>query len=164
MVHKSGLYLLVATAICALGGCHGANILGVFPSLSPSHLIIQMSTAKVLAERGQNVTVITVLNPVVSLKNITVIPVPLTQEDSQPMSCTLGAMESVVYWTEYVIRHHGAAHLQSPLVHMSYIAANNIDIYALIAVILVILVLLLKLLLQFIYRKFVSKPKKQKKH
>ncbi|XP_033166996.1 UDP-glucuronosyltransferase 2B14 [Drosophila mauritiana] len=92
MVHKSGLYLLLATAICALVGCHGANILGVFPSLSPSHLIIQMSTAKVLAERGHNVTVITVLKPVVSHKNITVITVPMTKEESQQMSDTIGAM------------------------------------------------------------------------
>jgi len=92
MVHKSGIYLLLATAICALGGCHGANILGVFPSLSPSHLIIQMSTAKVLAERGHNVTVITVLKPVVNHKNITVIMVPLTKEESQQMSDTIGAM------------------------------------------------------------------------
>uniref|UniRef100_A0A6P4G225 UDP-glucuronosyltransferase 2B17-like n=1 Tax=Drosophila rhopaloa TaxID=1041015 RepID=A0A6P4G225_DRORH len=77
------------------------------------------------------------------------------------------ARESVVYWTEYVIRHHGAAHLQSPLVHMNWIAANNIDIYFLFAVILVISILLFKTVVKFILRKFFSKskkPKKEKKH
>uniref|UniRef100_A0A6P4FVJ1 UDP-glucuronosyltransferase 2B17-like n=1 Tax=Drosophila rhopaloa TaxID=1041015 RepID=A0A6P4FVJ1_DRORH len=72
------------------------------------------------------------------------------------------ARESVVYWTEYVIRHHGAAHLQSPLVHMNWIAANNIDIYALFTVILVIIILLLKVVVQFIYRRCISKTKKEK--
>jgi len=72
------------------------------------------------------------------------------------------ARESVVYWTEYVIRHHGAAHLQSPLVHMNFIAANNIDIYALFFVILVTLVLLLKVVVQLIYKRLFSKSKKEK--
>jgi len=72
------------------------------------------------------------------------------------------ARESVVYWTEYVIRHHGAAHLQSPLVHMNFITANNIDIYVLFAVILVITTLIFKALVKFIYRRFTSKSKKEK--
>ncbi|XP_068151179.1 UDP-glycosyltransferase UGT5-like [Drosophila tropicalis] len=48
----------------------------------------------------------------------------------------LTARESLIYWTEYVIRHHGAKHLQSPVVHMNFIAANNLDIYTLILVVL----------------------------
>jgi len=74
------------------------------------------------------------------------------------------ARESVVYWSEYVIRHHGAQHLQSPLVHMNFIAAKNIDIYVLFVAIFVTLILLFKALVQFIYRKCTSKPKKEKKH
>jgi len=72
------------------------------------------------------------------------------------------ARESFLYWTEYVIRHHGAAHLQSPVLHMSFIAANNIDICFLIFVILVSVLVLIKFLVQFIYRRFISKPKKEK--
>ncbi|XP_017040209.1 UDP-glycosyltransferase UGT5 [Drosophila ficusphila] len=74
------------------------------------------------------------------------------------------ARESVIYWTEYVIRHKGAVHLQSPLVHMNFIAANNIDVYVLLAAILITLLLLFKVVVQFIYRKFISKSKKQKTH
>ncbi|XP_022233666.2 UDP-glycosyltransferase UGT5-like [Drosophila obscura] len=75
----------------------------------------------------------------------------------------LTARETVIYWSEYVIRHHGAAHLQSPLMHMSFIAANNLDIYALLAIIAVVFLLLTKAVIKFICRKFSSKPKKVKK-
>ncbi|KAI8044595.1 UDP-glucosyltransferase 2 [Drosophila gunungcola] len=93
MVHNSCRFLLVAIAITAfVGDSRAANILGLFPSLSPSHLIIQMSAAKVLAEKGHNVTVVTVLKPVVTHKNITLILVPLTKEEAQQMSDTIGAM------------------------------------------------------------------------
>ncbi|KAH8349074.1 hypothetical protein KR084_004051 [Drosophila pseudotakahashii] len=93
MVYNPSRILLLAIAVAALvGGSQGANILGLFPSLSPSHVIIQMSAAKVLAERGHNVTVVTVLKPVVNYKNINVILVPLTKEESQQMSDTIGEM------------------------------------------------------------------------
>ncbi|EDW97151.1 uncharacterized protein Dyak_GE26220 [Drosophila yakuba] len=72
------------------------------------------------------------------------------------------ARESVVYWSEYVIRYRGAAHLQSPVVHMSFIAANNIDIYALLAVLLLALIFLLKTLFKLIFSKLCSKSKKKK--
>ncbi|XP_016991507.1 UDP-glucosyltransferase 2-like [Drosophila rhopaloa] len=93
MVHKPSTFLFLAIAIATLvGGSHGANILGLFPSLSPSHLIIQMSAAKVLAEKGHNVTVVTVIEPVVTHKNIHLILVPLTKEEAQLMSDGIGSM------------------------------------------------------------------------
>ncbi|KAH8282529.1 hypothetical protein KR054_008203, partial [Drosophila jambulina] len=86
-------FLLLAVAVVALaGGAQSANILGLFPSLSPSHLIIQMSVAKVLAERGHNVTVVTVLKPVVTHKSINVITIALTKEEAQQMSDTIKEM------------------------------------------------------------------------
>ncbi|SPP86139.1 UDP-glucuronosyltransferase 2B15-like isoform X3 [Drosophila guanche] len=75
----------------------------------------------------------------------------------------LTARETVIYWTEYVIRHHGAPHLQSPVMHMSFIAANNLDIYAILAIIVVVLLLLAKAVIKFIIRKLSSKSKKVKK-
>ncbi|XP_017113513.1 UDP-glucosyltransferase 2-like [Drosophila elegans] len=93
MVHSSCRLLLLAIAIATfVGDSRGANILGLFPSLSPSHLIIQMSAAKALAEKGHNVTVVTVLKPVVTHKNINLILVPLTKEEAQQMSDTIGVM------------------------------------------------------------------------
>jgi len=93
MVHEPSKILVLAIAIAAfMDGSQGANILGLFPSLSPSHLIIQMSAAKVLAEKGHNVTVVTALKPVITHKNITLIEVPLTKEESQFMSDSIGEM------------------------------------------------------------------------
>ncbi|KAH8238010.1 hypothetical protein KR032_010874, partial [Drosophila birchii] len=91
MVPIRFLFLAVAS-VALIGGSQSANILGLFPSLSPSHLIIQMSVAKVLAEKGHNVTVVTVLKPVVNHKSINVITVPLTKEEAQQMSDTIKEM------------------------------------------------------------------------
>lgn len=77
-----------------LGVSQGANILGVFTSLSPSHLIIQMSMVKVLAEEGHNVTVVTALKPVVTHKSIHLVQVPLSAEDERAMSATIAGMAS----------------------------------------------------------------------
>jgi len=77
------------------------------------------------------------------------------------------ARESVIYWTEYVIRHHGAAHLQSPLVHMDFIAANNFDIYVLFTTIFVGLIIILKALVKLFFKVLIpklSKITKVKKH
>eukprot|EP00099_Drosophila_melanogaster_P014819 NP_523607.1 UDP-glycosyltransferase 37a1 [Drosophila melanogaster] len=73
------------------------------------------------------------------------------------------ARESLIFWTEYVIRHHGAAHLQSPLVHMDFIAANNLDIYALIGAISIGLLLMLKKVVQITCRRLRTKLNKVKK-
>ncbi|XP_034669970.1 UDP-glucuronosyltransferase 2B20 [Drosophila subobscura] len=68
--------------------------------------------------------------------------------------------ESVVYWTEYVIRHHGAPHMQSPLVHMGIIASKNLDIYALVALALYLIFLINKVVWKFLWRKCTGKSKK----
>ncbi|EDW76287.2 uncharacterized protein Dwil_GK14743 [Drosophila willistoni] len=77
----------------------------------------------------------------------------------------LSARQNVLYWSEYVIRHRGAPHLQSPVVHMGVIAANNLDIYLLLAGILLISLLLLKVFIKFVCRKInAGKSQKIKKH
>lgn len=59
--------------------------------------------------------------------------------------------ETVRFWVDYVIRHRGAKHLQSPLVNMNYIQQNNIDILLLIVLILNILVKMFALLFRRIF-------------
>ncbi|XP_016966261.1 UDP-glycosyltransferase UGT5 [Drosophila biarmipes] len=61
----------------------------------------------------------------------------------------LTARQSVVYWTEYVLRHQGAYHLQSPLIHMDFIARNNIDVFAVILLVVLALIVIFK----FVFRK-----------
>ncbi|XP_039484432.1 UDP-glycosyltransferase UGT5 [Drosophila santomea] len=72
----------------------------------------------------------------------------------------LSPHESVVYWTEYVIRHHGAAHMQSPLVHMNFIASNNVDIYIIAALVLYIVFIINKIVWKFVWRKLFGKSNK----
>ncbi|XP_022223491.2 UDP-glycosyltransferase UGT5-like [Drosophila obscura] len=72
----------------------------------------------------------------------------------------LSARQTLLYWVDYVIRHHGAPHLQSPVVHMSLIEAHNLDIYALLLGILFIIYWISKRLLCAICRKFGTKKSK----
>ncbi|XP_044315811.1 UDP-glucosyltransferase 2-like [Drosophila rhopaloa] len=69
----------------------------------------------------------------------------------------LTAKQSVVFWTEYVLRHHGAPHLQSPAVHMSFIERNNLDIYTLLITIVVLFVFLTRLVAKFVWSKILGK-------
>lgn len=44
----------------------------------------------------------------------------------QPMT----PMSTVIYWSEYVIRHKGAPHLRVPrLLDMDYIQYHNVDVF-----------------------------------
>lgn len=76
-------------ALCLLQSpapMEGANILGVFTSHSPSHLIIHMSVMKALAEDGHNVTVASSMPPKVTHKNIKHIVIPLSDAEEKQLS------------------------------------------------------------------------------
>ncbi|XP_065216843.1 UDP-glucosyltransferase 2-like [Planococcus citri] len=51
--------------------------------------------------------------------------------------------QSVVYWTEYVIRHQGASHLRSPAAQLSWFQFLMLDVAIVVATVLVIFVYLL---------------------
>ncbi|KAH8241102.1 hypothetical protein KR026_012171, partial [Drosophila bipectinata] len=76
----------------------------------------------------------------------------------------LSAKQAVLYWTEYVLRHKGAPHLQSPAVHMNFIELNNIDVHLLIITIVVLVILLLRLVVKFVWNKLCSKAKGSSKN
>lgn len=40
------------------------------------------------------------------------------------------ALEEAVFWTEYVLRHNGARHMQSPAIHLNFIQQNSLDVLA----------------------------------
>lgn len=52
----------------------------------------------------------------------------------QPMT----PQELVVYWTEYVARYHGAPHMHSKIVDMSYIKRYNIDVIIYLTIVIII--------------------------
>ncbi|KAH8409587.1 hypothetical protein KR222_008917, partial [Zaprionus bogoriensis] len=74
----------------------------------------------------------------------------------------LTARQSVIFWTEYVLRHRGAHHLQSPWVQLDFVARNNLDVHAVLllslALSFTILVLLFRFVLKFIRRACTPKP------
>ncbi|XP_062142551.1 UDP-glucosyltransferase 2-like [Drosophila sulfurigaster albostrigata] len=95
MDHSSNRTVLLALlSVLLISGTQSGNILGVFPSLSPSHLIVQLAMANVLAENGHNVTVITALKPPVTYKNITVVQVPMSEEDHKQTSAIFAQFAS----------------------------------------------------------------------
>ncbi|EDV31455.2 uncharacterized protein Dana_GF15364 [Drosophila ananassae] len=65
----------------------------------------------------------------------------------------LTARQSVVYWTEYVLRHQGAYHLQSPLIQMDFVARNNIDVYGIILFLGVVASLTILAIFKWVFRK-----------
>ncbi|XP_030241565.1 UDP-glucuronosyltransferase 2A1-like isoform X1 [Drosophila navojoa] len=65
----------------------------------------------------------------------------------------LTARQSVVYWTEYVLRHKGAYHLQNPALHLAFVARHNLDVYACLLILLAVSLTLLKLLLRCIWQQ-----------
>jgi glucuronosyltransferase len=74
--------------------------------------------------------------------------------------------ETVVYWTEHVIRHQGGEHLKSVARHLNFIEYNLVDVYATLAVgILAIFFVFVKVLKKVFRRKPTGKSndKKQKK-
>ncbi|XP_037926300.1 UDP-glucosyltransferase 2-like isoform X3 [Hermetia illucens] len=59
--------------------------------------------------------------------------------------------DTAAYWIEYVIRHRGAKHMQSPAVHMNFIQLYGLDVFAFLFVILYVV---FKVLF-FVFRKVV---------
>lgn len=68
--------VLIACFSYQAGQGYAANILGIFTSYAPSHLIVHMSVVKVLAEEGHNVTVVTSQVPKVTHDKINLILIP----------------------------------------------------------------------------------------
>ncbi|EDW55508.1 GM17208 [Drosophila sechellia] len=60
----------------------------------------------------------------------------------------LTARQSVIYWTEYVLRHQGALHLQSPLINTGFVARNNLDVYGVVLLVSILLIVTSKFLLR----------------
>ncbi|CAL4064935.1 unnamed protein product [Meganyctiphanes norvegica] len=75
----------------------------------------------------------------------------------------LAPQDIVNYWVEYVIRHKGAQHLQSPVKHMPWYKLYNVDVWTSIilcfALVIYICMLLLKSLLRCIIRRTKLKKK-----
>lgn len=85
-------FLVVFCLAWQVAQVNAANILGLFTSHSPSHLIVHMSLAKVLAEKGHNVTVVASQVPTVQHDKIRMIIIPPTAEEEALISKGLAGM------------------------------------------------------------------------
>lgn len=64
----------------------------------------------------------------------------------------LTAGETVNFWVKYVIRHHGAVHMQSPLIHLNFVQSNSLDVILAILITLYLLWKLLKFICKLLYK------------
>ncbi|CAG9809897.1 unnamed protein product [Chironomus riparius] len=72
--------------------------------------------------------------------------------------------QEVVYWTEYVARHNGAAHLQAESVNFNYIQLFSFDVYIILAIISLIVLYIEFKILKIILRKIFKKSSNKKKN
>lgn len=73
----------------------------------------------------------------------------------------LTPQESVVYWTEYVARHHGAKHLQAEAVRLNFIEFHLIDVYFVIFMIFITIFYINYAMSKMILRKLLTGKKRK---
>lgn len=69
-----------------------------------------------------------------------------------------GPLDTAVYWTEYVLRHKGAAHLQSPARDMPFYQYLLLDVLAVYGVLLFLAYKTISIMARFVYRCITSSP------
>lgn len=73
-------------------------------------------------------------------------------------------LDRAVYWIEYVIRHNGAKHMQSPGVDFNMLQHYSIDVLAFISIVAWVLVKLVRILFNvFLFKVFGIRKQKVKK-
>lgn len=64
----------------------------------------------------------------------------------------LPPLELAKFWVEYVIRHKGAIHIQSPGKDMTFLVYHNLDVFVFLIVIAGICVIFMKRLIKSMYQ------------
>jgi glucuronosyltransferase len=73
----------------------------------------------------------------------------------RPMS----ALDTAVYWTEYVLRHHGAPHLHYPGADLNFFQYNSIDVILFLIGVVYLIIKILKLICKSLF----CRKRKEKK-
>ncbi|XP_035895883.1 UDP-glycosyltransferase UGT5-like [Anopheles stephensi] len=71
------------------------------------------------------------------------------------------AMDTAIYWTEYVIRHKGASHLRYPGADMNFIQRHSLDVMGFVAFMTFVIFKAISLSCSWCCRRSVAKLKKQ---
>jgi glucuronosyltransferase len=72
----------------------------------------------------------------------------------------MNARDTAVYWVEYVIRHHGAPHLQYPAIHQNFIQRNSLDVIGFLIAIIYVVLKTISFVIGKIYRLIFKKSSK----
>ncbi|XP_055921454.1 UDP-glucosyltransferase 2-like [Eupeodes corollae] len=64
----------------------------------------------------------------------------------------LTARQNAVYWIEYVIRHQGAKHMQSPLKSMNFFEENSLDVFVILFCVVFLIVKFVNLFVKLSFR------------
>lgn len=73
----------------------------------------------------------------------------------------LTAKETAVYWLEYVMRHHGAPHLQYPSIRLNFFQRNSLDVITFLILSLYIFIKISELTIKLIYRNIFKRKLKK---
>ncbi|CAD7078256.1 unnamed protein product [Hermetia illucens] len=68
--------------------------------------------------------------------------------------------DTAAYWIEYVIRHRGAKHIQSPAVYMNLIQLYGLDVLAFLLAILYVVIKILAFVFREVFRLFFGRNSK----
>lgn len=73
-------------------------------------------------------------------------------------------LENAVFWTEYVIRHRGARHIQSNSIHLNFFQLHSLDVVGLLCIITLFVMIINIVIMRWCFRKlFMQKVKTHKK-
>lgn len=71
-------------------------------------------------------------------------------------------LDTAAFWVEYVIRHHGAKHMQSPGVHLNFFQYYSLDVMAALSIVLYLSFKVCKCAVQLLFRKCCGRSTKTK--
>lgn len=70
-------------------------------------------------------------------------------------------LDRAVYWVEYVIRHKGAKHMQSPAVHLNWFQLHSLDVIGFIVLCIYVIVKVVKIFVCAVVRRCRAKVKRE---
>lgn len=153
---------------CGLSSVHEAKYHGV-PILAMPVFAEQVNNAKFVADDGWGIIVsyqdVTETSLSAALSEIltnesfaNVVKEKSLRYRDRPLS----ALDTAIYWIEYVIRHKGARHMRSDAANMNIVQKNSLDVIAFLFIVMVLIYKLLKFIWVSLFRRLYSVVRKAK--
>jgi glucuronosyltransferase len=75
----------------------------------------------------------------------------------------MSAMDTAIFWMEYVIRHKGAPHLRPAILDLAWYQYLLLDVLAVILLFVIAVFLLIYVITRKLSKMFTAQPKKKSK-